>query len=124
MNKRLISILLRLGYCIPFVFLSMYGDAAHGTMWLYALMIAGFGGLCFGAVRSGQFWIVPVGNLLSFTMSCLCIQKFSTEKWSWYFKPLTANQFLLMLSLAALALQMGFALGAWRKAKKASRWPI
>lgn len=121
MKKRLVPALLLLGYCIPFVFLSMYGDAAHGTMWLYALMAVGFGGLCFGSVRARQVWIVPLGNVLSFLSSCLCIRQFSTEKWEWYFKPLTAGQFLLVISLAAFALQIGF---AWRICRKPRKEPV
>lgn len=103
MKTWLFRIFLLAGYCIPFAFLAMYGDAAYGTMWLYGLLIAGFGAL---SIKAKHFSLVSLGNLLSFLSSHICLSYFSTEKWEWYFKPLTANRFLLALSAAAWVIQV------------------
>ncbi len=96
MNKWLIRGLLLIGYCISFAFLSMYGDATHGTMLLYALMIAGLSIFCFSVIKSKQFVVVIFGNMLSFIISYICVQEFYTDKWGWYFKPFTANGLLIV----------------------------
>ena len=38
MNRRKMgSFMILIAYCIPYVFLGMYGDAMYHSMWLYGL---------------------------------------------------------------------------------------
>lgn len=121
MNKWLIRGLLLIGYCIPFAFLSMYGDVTYDTMLLYGLMIAGLSLLCFSVIKSKQFIVVILGNILSFITSFICIQQFytniNTDKWSWYFKPFTATAMLVIISILALLIQLVFIYFHWKKSK-------
>ena len=118
MNKWLIRGLLMLGYGIPFVFLSMYGDAIYDTMLLYALMIVVLVVLCFSVVRSKQFMIVIFGNLLSFIISYSCLQHFYTDIWGWYFKPFTAKGLLVAISIITTLIQLIFVCSSYRKERK------
>ena len=89
MKKNILKIILLLFYCIPFVFLAMNEDVIRGTLWLYLVMIIGFGALCYGSVKISSHWIVVVGNILSFASTWVCTMLFQTEKWGWYFNILT-----------------------------------
>ncbi|MGL5253410.1 MAG: hypothetical protein ACRC9L_00030 [Brevinema sp.] len=108
MHKWLIRAMLLMGYCIPFAFLSIYGDATYDTMLLYCLMIVGFGGLCFSAIKYKQFLVVIIGNAFSVASSYICVQLFYTEEWGWYFKPFTANILIFIISIIAFLIQLCF----------------
>lgn len=115
MNKWLTRIILLAGYCIPFVFLSMFGDIAYDTMLLYGLMIIGFSILCFSAIKLKQFVVVIIGNIISFVLSYIYIQQFYTEDWSWYFKPFSANMLMTVISIIAFFIQIMCVLSAFKK---------
>lgn len=96
------------GYCTPFVFLAMYGDARFGApgFWVgYSLMILGLTLLCRTTIRYGTQGLLLIGNIISFAVSFICMLLFQTEKWLWYFSPLSAEQLLLLLSLIATGMQ-------------------
>ena len=116
-HKWLIRGLLLIGYCIPFAFLSLYGDAAHHTMLLYGFMIAGLSVLCFGVIKSKQFIIALLGNILSFITSYICVQQFYTDKWGWYFKPFTAYELLVLISVIAALVQLLLVYKSYKKQK-------
>ena len=97
---------LLLGYGVPFAFLAMYGDAAFGTMWLYGLLIAGMGFLCWGTVKMRSFLALILGNLLSALVSAACVAAFLKPDWAWYFKPLTPQSMLVLISAGAFAVQL------------------
>ena len=90
-----------LGYCVPWAYLALWGDAAHGTVWLYALMAAAFFLLCRGSDLRG----VLLGNLLSLMASGLCLWAFGPADATGYFKPLTAWSLMLVVSAVAAAVQ-------------------
>lgn len=115
MHKWLIGGLLLIGYCIPFAFLSVYGDATYDTMLLYGLMIASLSVLCFGVIKSKQFIVAILGNIISFITSYICVQQFHTYKWGWYFKPFTANGLLVVISVIATLVQLLFVYNSYRK---------
>lgn len=118
MNKWLIRIILLIGYSIPFAFFAIYGDAIYRTMLLYALMIAGFGILSFCVIRTKQFVISILGNIISFASSYICLRHyFGTDKWEWYFKPFTANILMQIISILSFFIQICFVLRAYKKYK-------
>lgn len=117
MKKWLMRGLLLAGYCIPYAFLAMYGDAMHGTMLLYLPLLAGFGGLCFLGIKCSELPVLILGNLVSWGVSYGFLQRYRTEWWSWYFKPFAAGDFLLAISIAAFLVQMLCCLHAYRKRK-------
>ena len=102
-------------YCIPYAYLAIWGDAVHGTMLLYALMAAAFFLLCKGAAKLRSVATVVIGNLISTAASCLCLAEFGPQDMAAYFKPFTAWSLLLVISLAASAMQ-GFYV--WRRRKR------
>ena len=115
MNKWVVRILLLIGYSVPFVFLAMFGDVTYETMWLYLLLVVGFSLLCIGAIKTKQYAVVAVGNIISIASSYLCIQQFHTEKWNWYFKPFTDNMLMIIISVVIVLLQAIFVFKAYNK---------
>ena len=108
MHKWIIRILLLIGYCVPYAFLSMNGDATSGTMLFYVLMIISYALLCWIAIKSKQSAVVIVGNICSFLSSYFFILQYQTEKWSWYFKPFAANGLMITISVIAFLIQLVF----------------
>lgn len=108
MKKSIAKIVFLIGYCVPFVFLAMNEDVMVGTLWFYMIMIIGFGALCYGSVKIKSPWLVVVGNVLSFTSSCIFTYFFSTEKWGWYFKPFTPYQAIIFETTFAFLIQFIF----------------
>ncbi|MFI3227726.1 MAG: hypothetical protein R3Y09_10030 [Clostridia bacterium] len=115
MNKWIIRILLLIGYSVPFAFLAMFGDATYGTMWFYFLLVVGFSLLCTGAIKTKQYAVVAVGNIISIVASYLCIQQFHTEEWNWYFKPFTDNMLMIIISVVIVFIQAIFVFKAYKK---------
>ena len=114
MRKFTLHILTVLGYCIPYAFLSMYTDVTNGSMVMYAVMVAAMGLLCWGAIKLKSLFTLLAGNVLSCTVSLLCVMCFQTAAWTGYFKPLTAIQLVVVISIIALVIQ----LGVWAVTKK------
>lgn len=115
MKNSIAKIRLLIGYCIPFVFLAMNEDVTIGTLWFYIVMTIGFGVLCYGSVKIKSLWIVVVGNILSFTSSCIFTYFLRTEKWGWYFKPFTPYQLIAFETIIAFLIQIIFVIYYKRK---------
>lgn len=98
----MIRVLLLTGYCVPFAFLSVYGDASFGTMLFYGLMIAGFALLCWSALRTNNVVLIFAGNLLSFLSSHMAAKLAGMEPMGHYFKPFTARTLILAISAVGM----------------------
>ncbi|ELU5588342.1 hypothetical protein SCB17_002828 [Clostridium perfringens] len=94
-----IRILLLIGYCVPFVFLSVNADATFGTMMLYGVMIASFSLLCLVALKTNNIAILYIGNALSFASSYTFAKLFRLELMEHYFKPFTSHSLILIISI-------------------------
>ncbi len=105
MKQWLLRVLIILFYCVPYVFLSMNGDAAMGTMWFYALMLVAYSVLCFISVKMRNYVLVAMGNVLSLVSSLFCRNLFRTEKWDWFFKPFTDVELMVAISVIAFIVQ-------------------
>lgn len=92
-----VKFVLLAAYALPYPFLALWEDAAFGTLWCYGGMILALTLLGRFAVRRVLHWVMFAGNGLSFLLSLLCVRLFQTEKWLWYFKPLSAVQMVLVL---------------------------
>ena len=114
MKKTTLHTLTVLGYCIPYAFLSMYADVTSGSMVMYAVMAAAMGLLCWGAIKLKSLFTLLAGNVLSCTVSLLCVMCFQTAAWTGYFKPLSAIQLAFVLSLIASVIQVV----VWSASKK------
>lgn len=95
----------------------MYGDAEKDTMLLYGFMIIGLAFLSYVSVKSKNFVVFLIGNLLSCISSYLFMTFYQTDTWQWYFKPLTATGLLLLISVIALMLQAAFMCFLYNKQK-------
>lgn len=94
------------GYAVPWAGLAVWRDAVSGAvLWYGVLFLAQFL-LCRAAVRTGNRPFAPLGSALSLLTSVLLAQCVETEKWLYYFKPLTGRSMLLLLSAAALVMQL------------------
>ncbi len=116
--KNLIRIILLLFYCVPYVFLAMNEDALTGTLWFYLVMIIGFSVLCYFCIKTKNYGIVIIGNILSFISSCIFALCFHTDKWEYYFKPFLPNQLIIFETVIALFIQMIFTFRFYKKSKE------
>ena len=117
MKNVLTRLFLALGYCIPFVFLAMNGDATSGTMWFYAILFFGLGTLCYCSIKTKNAAVVILGNVLSFASSYVFAYFFNTEKWQYYFKPFTYNELIIFETAIAFVIQILFVIYYVRKGK-------
>ena len=115
MKKTIIRIILLLFFGIPFVFLAMNEDAAAGTLWFYLIMIIAFSVLCYGCIKTKNWRIVVIGNILSFTSSCIFAWNFQTPKWEYYFKPFLPNTLIIFETIIAFLIQIAFVVHYARK---------
>lgn len=86
-------------YYIPFVFLSVNGDATSGTMLFYGLMIAGFAFLCWEALKTNNIAVIYIDNILSFISSYAVAKLYGLELMGQYFKPLTSYSLIVSISV-------------------------
>lgn len=105
MKKKLLDIIILIGYCIPFAFLSVNGDAASRTMIYFLLMIIGFGLLCFLSLKNKKIVLIYVGNELSCISSYTIGKIIELEPMGYYFKPFTAYSLIIFISIIATVLQ-------------------
>lgn len=106
MNKKRVRRLMLLFYCIPFVFLAMYGDALSGSMMFYGVMLAGFSLLCGIAFMTNNTNVLITGNLFSFFSSAIfTLIYLPGSEWNWYFKPLTPILLLILITAILFSIQ-------------------
>jgi hypothetical protein len=106
MKKYIVRGLLLFVYCVPYAFLSVMGDAAAGTLFFYGVMIVSFSLLCWGALKSNNVAILYIGNVLSMVSSLLIAKLNGMEPMGYYFKPFTSYSLMLVISVAALIIQV------------------
>ena len=105
MNEKNSKILLLVGYCIPYVFLCMYGDAAWGSGLVYGVAAAVLAVLCVVACKTGNIKLVVVGNIISYAVSELCVILFAEEKLSYYYESLNVHMLIGVCTVIAAMLQ-------------------
>ena len=118
MKKQLIKVFMLLAYSIPYVFCTMREDVIYGTTWFYLIMIAAFGLLCYGCIRTKSMWVVFLGNVISLLSSYIFTILFKTEKWGWYFKPFTPYQFIIFETIFLFAIQIAVVMYFIKKANR------
>ena len=96
--------------CVPYAFLSLWGDAERGTLWLYALFLAGMAALLLLCRGKDAFLAMLGADALSCLASCLCVFLFQKEGWDACFQPMTPLSLVFSLFLLALLLQLAL----WR----------
>lgn len=116
MKKWIIRVLLLLGYCVPYTFLAMYGDIEYRTILFYGIMVVSFAGLCLIANKTNNCIIVSIGSVVSAFSSYYMMLSCQTEDWAWYFKPFTATQLLVIVSIITLSIQL-LAVGYYKRRK-------
>jgi len=117
MKRKVIGAGMLLMYCVPWAYFALWGDATHGTMLLYALMIVMHAALCFVSLRTRRAWIAAVGSSLSGAVSLMCVKYSPLVEMSYYFKPFTAVHLTAAVSLMLFVAEAG-AMGLWLKKKK------
>ncbi|SHE14115.1 Uncharacterised protein [Chlamydia abortus] len=107
MRKIVIGILIVFLYCFPYVYFSMYQDFANHSMLGYLVMIVATSLLAFiGTLFSNPIFLV-IGNILSLIISYYFLGEMSgNERWGGYFKPLSPNQLLILVSFLNLIPQL------------------
>lgn len=107
MKKRSkVSIFILLAYCVPYVFLGMYGDYTFSTILLYVLAIVIMTVLSIYCKKTKRIFIALVGNVVSFWTSYLFTLCLATENWSYYFKAFPSTISTVYFSLIMLLIQI------------------
>ena len=117
-KARIIRTFLLIAYCIPFAFLSVNSDAASGTMLFYCVMVAAFGLLCWGALKTNNVAVLFIGNVLSFASSYAAAKLSGLEPMGHYFKPFTSHSLIVAISVASIMVHTIIALIYAAKNKK------
>lgn len=100
MKKIIVGITIVCLYCFPFVYFSMQQDFVNGSMLGYFIMIVVTSLLAFYGKLSNKFPSIIIGNLLSIIISYYFIAGMTeNERWGGYFKPLSPNQLLILVSI-------------------------
>ncbi len=98
------DMLMLLPYCVPWIFLTLYGDEAYGIAWQYGAVLAI---LAVGAgVLRAHGKLLLLGNLLSFGVSMLLVSLFGYDEMNYYFKPFTAHGWVAVLTAVSAVMQM------------------
>ena len=111
-RRKMISFVILIAYCVPYVFLGMYGDKTYHALWPYGLMVVVMAGLGWYCGKSKRISIALLGNLLSLLISCLLTQLFVGDDWNYFFKAFPATIRTVQFSgimLAVQAIPWGFA---------------
>ena len=116
MKRKVIGAGMLLMYCVPWAYFALWGDATHGTMLLYALMIVMHAALCFVSLRTRRAWIAAVGSALGGAVSLLCVKYSPLVEMSYYFKPFTAVHLTAAVSLMLFVVEAAAA--AWMGKKR------
>lgn len=104
-RRKMISLLILVAYCVPYVFLGMYADKTYHALWPYGLMALAMAGLGWYCVKTKRVPIALLGNLLSFLISCLLTQAFDGDDWNYFFKAFPATIRTVQFSGIMLAIQ-------------------
>ena len=117
MKKYINQVLILFGYCVPYAFFAIYGDAQLHTMIFYGFMLLAIFLLLHLSLKLKNKRLVVVGNVLSFLSSYACTSIFFTDNMGWYFKPFTSNSFLILISILILMIQLVFIFPSKQKHK-------
>lgn len=74
------------GYCVPYIFLCLYGDAVWGIGWIYGIAAAAVGLLCYLACKTKNLKAVIAGNVISLAVSEVCVMLFAGETLNHYYE--------------------------------------
>ncbi|MCT4606007.1 MAG: hypothetical protein N4A64_07850 [Marinisporobacter sp.] len=98
MKKLTIRGVLLFAYCIPYGFLLMYNDFNNRSALEYVgIMIVPLILICL-CIMTNNIGIGIIGNIITFSISYLCISNVVTERWSLYFKPFFPRDILIFIS--------------------------
>ena len=110
------DILLLILYCVPWIFLTLYGDWAYGMAWQYGLILAL---MAVGAGVLGENGkALMMGNILSLGCSLLMVKLAGFDQLNHYFKPFTAYGWVAVLTGLSGMMQML----VWKKQHKDSKY--
>lgn len=123
MKKGLVGLIVLIGYTIPFVYFALLEDFKTGTLLGYVLLLVMFTALAYVGQRFSHLLFVVFGNLVSYFVSIYFAGQRNDFGWDGYFKPLTAEQLILFVSLLMLipqliAVVVAMSRGAKRRMKK------
>ena len=98
------DMLMLLLYCVPWIFLTLYGDEAYGIAWQYSVVLAI---LAVGAgILADNGRVLVLGNLLSLGVSMLMVHLMGYDAMNDYFKPFGACGWVAVLTAVSGVMQM------------------
>lgn len=98
--KKIIIVIVFFFYACPFAYFAMYTDFMKGSMNGYLLLIVSTSILAVICKFIMQKKLIVLGNLISFISSIYFVNSMQyLEGWDGFFKPLTAMQVLVVVSV-------------------------
>lgn len=99
------SVLIVIFYALPFAYFAMQRDYSHQSPLGYVAMAAAMSLLAFASIKLATLYALLIGNVASFAVSFYFVGKMQGDALDAFFKPLTAEQSLIFLSVLMLILQ-------------------
>ena len=117
MKGKGLKIVVFLIYCVPFPFLAAWGDAMHGTMLLYGLMITAYffmGMLC---RKTKNELLMIIGGITGGALSLAAGKFTGLQTMDHYFKPFTALSLIAVLSACEFVINSLIAVNGMRRSQ-------
>ena len=100
------KIVLLILYSFPFMGTAMYIDFQRHSMLGYAMTMLATLALTYVAIKRSALFIIITGNLFSAFFSYILVQMMAIyDGWDGFFKPLSALQLLLVVTILYMMLQ-------------------
>ena len=107
--------------CIPYAFLSVFGDAACGTMAFYAIMIAASAIICYVSIRTRNILLLYIGNVTSCGVSLAATLLSDLNQMNWFFKPFTAVSLVITISAVIVVIHTIFVIISLKRPRQKGR---
>ena len=109
MKKRIFLTIIYIIYSLPYAYFAMHQDFSNNSMLGYGFMflvaiIAPIIAKNINVIIN--FIPIMICNLISFAISTTLLKYMTGDRWDVYFKPLTHNQFLILISIINIVISV------------------
>ncbi len=108
MKYRAIRSIMLLMSMIPYVYLAMLDDIRNRSIQGYILIIFAYVVIVNMTIRTNSLHLALLGNAVSFAMSYALVYGTKTERWTYYFKPLSPEMLLIVITSVLVIIQLIF----------------
>lgn len=109
MKKRIFLTIIYIIYSLPYAYFAMHQDFSNNSMLGYGIMfLAPIIAPIIAKSINVIVKVIPIMicNLISFAISATLLKYMTGDRWDVYFKPLTHNQFLILISITNISISL------------------